>query len=371
MPDIHPFEKVNTSHASGFGNMHEDDGAEKEANAVAERFTNSRDVLGDMGRAYGKNLSHIRFHKDASAAAKVDATGKAAVTKGNDVFFGKGVFDSPMGSVVAAHEVAHTMQQSGGYGMSHNVAFDSAQGFSWKGLGKGLLKGLKSIGGGIARGARRVAELPASILGGIGGFFGANKLFNKKNTDRGDKGDKSGELIAEDRIRDHTIATSAFQSSHIMTPGADGGFTRLFKGTASMLPDSINRDNPLARGAAWGAAIRNGLLEATMIPSLVRAFKSLRREDDDRTAGQKTGDFFKSFSQWTPVDLIRGIGHGAARLGRGIGRGVKSLWSRGIDTSYDISNRADADYASTQTDIDEDEDDDVVSPDDPAVVQLT
>ncbi|MCR5481684.1 MAG: DUF4157 domain-containing protein [Clostridia bacterium] len=359
MPDIHPFEKISTKPSSGFGTMLENEGAEKEADAVAERFANSRDVLGDMGKAYGRNLSHIRFHKDDSAAAKVNASGKVAVAKGNDIFFGKGVLDSPKGSLVAAHEVAHTMQQSGGYGMSHNVAFDSAQGFSWKGMGLGLWKGLKGLGGGLLRGARRAVELPATALGALGGVFGGSRLTYDKGMKDYAKHNRQGYTAPEavgglqpeyivdgDAAAKYEVDHTAFSTSSLFdsTPGADGGFTQLFKGTGSIVPNYVNQNNPLARGAHWGKAIRNGLFEATMIPSLVRAVNGFT--ESGISTSQRFGNFFKGFSKWTPIDLIRGLGHGAKRLFKGIGNKFTHLKSMGIQTDYDIAHRAMRDYTS-------------------------
>ena len=44
--------------------------AEKEATDVGRRFMNSTDVVGDMSRAYGTELSSVKLHTDDDAARK-------------------------------------------------------------------------------------------------------------------------------------------------------------------------------------------------------------------------------------------------------------------------------------------------------------
>lgn len=105
--------------------------AEKEADSIGRRFMNSRDVLGDMGKIYNLNLKDkIRLHDDTSSHRRVDSVGKDAVASGSDIFFGsdfsKG--SSSQQSELLAHEVAHTMQQSGEGGMSQSVSDGSFQG---------------------------------------------------------------------------------------------------------------------------------------------------------------------------------------------------------------------------------------------------
>jgi len=87
--------------------------AEREANKIGEKFAHSSDVMGDMSRAYGADFSGIHIHNDGAADAKVRAAGKDAIASGNDIFFGKGIYESsdPASRGLVAHELAHTMQQ--------------------------------------------------------------------------------------------------------------------------------------------------------------------------------------------------------------------------------------------------------------------
>ena len=99
--------------------LHLDPKAEHEANEVAARFMDSNDVVGDMSRAYGRDLSSVRIHTGEEAAQKVAPTGADAFSTGKDIFFGRGAFDQsdPASRGLLAHELAHSMQQGiGGEG---------------------------------------------------------------------------------------------------------------------------------------------------------------------------------------------------------------------------------------------------------------
>ncbi len=64
----------------------------------------------------GADLSGVRVHTGEASAAANHAVGAKAYTMGNDIHFGAGQYDpsSPSGEHLLAHEVAHTVQQSGG-----------------------------------------------------------------------------------------------------------------------------------------------------------------------------------------------------------------------------------------------------------------
>lgn len=105
-------------------------GAEREANEVASRFMDSTDVVGDMSRAFGHDFSQVNIHTDESAAQRVEGTGADAFAQGNDIFFGRGVFqkDDPASRGLLAHELTHTMQQSGGEGVHESAPQGEMQG---------------------------------------------------------------------------------------------------------------------------------------------------------------------------------------------------------------------------------------------------
>ena len=105
-------------------------GAEREANEVASRFMDSTDVVGDMSRAFGHDFSQVNIHTDESAAQRVEGTGADAFAQGNDIFFGRGIFqkDDPASRGLLAHELTHTMQQSGGEGVHESAPQGEMQG---------------------------------------------------------------------------------------------------------------------------------------------------------------------------------------------------------------------------------------------------
>ena len=99
-------------------NLHFDKAAEKEATDIGARFMHSSDVVDDMSRAYGRDLSSVRIHTDESAARGAAERGVDAFSTGKDVFFARGAFDQgdPASRGLLAHELSHSMQQGVGGG---------------------------------------------------------------------------------------------------------------------------------------------------------------------------------------------------------------------------------------------------------------
>ncbi|MEI4234135.1 eCIS core domain-containing protein [Roseovarius sp. D22-M7] len=71
---------------------------------------------GRMEGSIGRDLSGVRLHNSAAAASTARAINARAFTVGNDVFFGQGAFQpqTSAGQRLLAHELVHTVQQSGG-----------------------------------------------------------------------------------------------------------------------------------------------------------------------------------------------------------------------------------------------------------------
>ena len=130
-----------------------DDGAEREATQIGKKFMNSTDVVGDMSRAYGTDLSAVRLHADDGAARQAAERGVDAFSTGEDVFFGWNVFnrnDSASRGLLA-HELSHSLQQGTG-GMTQSVPAGAAQG--------GFLDWFRGIFGGGAENAEQENEEP-------------------------------------------------------------------------------------------------------------------------------------------------------------------------------------------------------------------
>lgn len=96
--------------------LHIDPAAEKEAIDIGAQFMHSTDVVGDMSRAYGRDLSAVRIHTDESAARSAAERGVDAYSTGKDVFFARGAFDrsDPASRGLLAHELSHSLQQGVG-----------------------------------------------------------------------------------------------------------------------------------------------------------------------------------------------------------------------------------------------------------------
>ncbi len=95
--------------------------AEGADSAVAAASSSSGSALPEnlqrkFESSLGADLSGVRVHTGDSSAAANDAVGAKAYTMGNDIHFGAGHYDpsSADGEHLLAHEVAHTVQQSGG-----------------------------------------------------------------------------------------------------------------------------------------------------------------------------------------------------------------------------------------------------------------
>jgi len=73
------------------------------------------DVRGAMEQRFGVDFSRIRVHDDTQAAASAQQIGSHAYTVGNHVAFARGMYQpgSPAGARLLAHELVHTIQQSG------------------------------------------------------------------------------------------------------------------------------------------------------------------------------------------------------------------------------------------------------------------
>ena len=99
--------------------LHLDMAAEQEANDIGRKFMNSTDVVGDMSRAYGADLSAVKIHTDSAAAGMAEQRGVDAFSTGKDVFFARDAFDknNPESRGLLAHELSHSLQQGVGGGL--------------------------------------------------------------------------------------------------------------------------------------------------------------------------------------------------------------------------------------------------------------
>jgi len=76
----------------------------------------SRDTQDSMGAAFGAAFGNIRIHTDSEALQMSKELHAQAFTHGNDIYFNHGKYDpdSTNGKHLLAHELTHTLQQTGG-----------------------------------------------------------------------------------------------------------------------------------------------------------------------------------------------------------------------------------------------------------------
>lgn len=75
----------------------------------------STETNSSMSEAFGADLSGVRIHHDSTAATMNNELSSHAFTHGNDIYFNSGKYDdkSTEGKKLLAHELTHTLQQSG------------------------------------------------------------------------------------------------------------------------------------------------------------------------------------------------------------------------------------------------------------------
>ena len=73
------------------------------------------EVLSRMQNGFGRDFSQVRIHTDEASAEMNRSIGALAFTYGNDIFFNAGQFqpETAAGQHLIAHELTHTLQQSG------------------------------------------------------------------------------------------------------------------------------------------------------------------------------------------------------------------------------------------------------------------
>jgi len=73
------------------------------------------DAMSQMEHAFGADFSGVRLHTDSAAASASADLQARAFTHGSDIYFGKGEFkpETSSGRHLLAHELTHTLQQSG------------------------------------------------------------------------------------------------------------------------------------------------------------------------------------------------------------------------------------------------------------------
>jgi len=127
-------------------------------------------VRSRMQGALGHDLSQVRVHDDAAAAALARQKGAHALTVGEDVVFDAGNYQpgTPLGDALIAHELAHVVQQSQAAQGAMSVQTASLEQDADRaahGVVGSLWRGLKGVGRGMAVASSRARPAMRTALG--------------------------------------------------------------------------------------------------------------------------------------------------------------------------------------------------------------
>ena len=120
-PRLAPGKRTLTSRLDPVQRKAKGPAARKDADAALERAAQGRgaglpaELQRELERSTGTDLNAVRIHSGAVAGEAADAISAKAYTTGFDIHFAPGTYDpsSDEGRHLIAHEVAHTVQQSG------------------------------------------------------------------------------------------------------------------------------------------------------------------------------------------------------------------------------------------------------------------
>jgi hypothetical protein len=102
----------------------------------------------EMGSSIGSDFSRVRIHDDSNAAQLSKDLNAQAFTHGNDIYFNSGKYDPETveGKHLLAHELTHTVQQSGGKYAQLNTIIQKQTGSGKPDFKKATKKELKDAG---------------------------------------------------------------------------------------------------------------------------------------------------------------------------------------------------------------------------------
>lgn len=90
----------------------------------------------EMESGFGANFSSVNIHTDSKAVQMSEELGAQAFTHGNDVYFNKGKYnpESKEGKHLLAHELTHTIQQTGGVQKAGKIQKSSIENTEYENL---------------------------------------------------------------------------------------------------------------------------------------------------------------------------------------------------------------------------------------------
>jgi len=97
------------------GQESKEDISQSLSNSKGSGSSMDQGTLNEMNSGFGANFSNVKIHTGSKAVQMNQSLGAQAFTNGNDIYFNEGKYDpsSNQGKHLLAHELTHTVQQSG------------------------------------------------------------------------------------------------------------------------------------------------------------------------------------------------------------------------------------------------------------------
>lgn len=170
-------------------------------------------IQAEMGNGFGADLSRVNIHTDTKAVQMNRQLGAQAFTHGNDVYFNKGKYkpDSNDGKHLLAHELTHTIQQTGM--IPNNLQFtigDNRDLLSPRFSGNRILEACLDNQRTLQQGSRGAAVTLVQQALIDAGFplpvNGANGIFNAETKTALEDFQRASSLVVDGKLGQNTIS---------------------------------------------------------------------------------------------------------------------------------------------------------------------
>lgn len=146
-----------------------------------------------MESGFARSFEDVRLHTDARAAAMADSIGARAFTYGSDIYFNAGEYrpESAEGKKLIAHELTHTVQQSGAGSKESGVVQPSLFRRAASSIGSGLRRAAEWVGESLSEGLRWLRGRISNMISSLPGF-GLLTVFMARNPITGESVARNG-----------------------------------------------------------------------------------------------------------------------------------------------------------------------------------
>ncbi len=146
-----------------------------------------------MESGFGRSFENVRIHTDTRAAAMAESIGARAFTFGNDIYFNAGEYnpESAEGKKLIAHELTHTVQQSGAGSKESGVVQPSLFRRAASSIRSGLRRAAEWVGESLSEGLRWLRGRISNMISALPGF-GLFTVFLGRNPITGESVARNG-----------------------------------------------------------------------------------------------------------------------------------------------------------------------------------